>query len=337
MREMQMGEGGYCSSLDADSEGEEGRFYVWQRDEVAQHLGADEFAAFAAHYGLDAASNFEGHAWHLHAKVPLADVASRLGRPPVECEALIASARARLFAVREARVRPGRDDKVLTAWNALAIDGMAFAARVFGEPRWADSARRAIDFIRAAMWRDGRLLATDSRAQLNGYLDDHAFLLAALLELMQGDMLRAADLHFACELAELMLGQFEDARDGGFFFTRHDHEALVLRPKSGHDGSVASGNGVAALQLQRLGHLGLILRVPRRIVLAVAGDVVLHDLDEHQPWLRPQLERPENQRRQIAHRRALRPEVERVTANTRLHGEKPRVDAAHGRVRAGRP
>ena len=277
MREMQMGEGGYCSSLDADSEGEEGRFYVWQRDEVAQHLGADEFAAFAAHYGLDAAPNFEGHAWHLHAKVPLADVASRLGRPPVECEALIASARARLFAVREARVRPGRDDKVLTAWNALAIDGMAFAARVFGEPRWADSARRAIDFIRAAMWRDGRLLATNSRAQLNGYLDDHAFLLAALLELMQGDMLRAADLHFACELAELMLGQFEDARDGGFFFTRHDHEALVLRPKSGHDGSVASGNGVAALQLQRLGHLvgePRYLEAAARTLALFAGEVL---------------------------------------------------------------
>jgi uncharacterized protein YyaL (SSP411 family) len=135
MREMQMGEGGYCSSLDADSEGEEGRFYVWQRDEVAQHLGADEFAAFAAHYGLDAAPNFEGHAWHLHVKVPLADVASRLGRPPVECEALIASARAHLFAVREARVRPGRDDKVLTAWNALAIDGMAFGASRVGQTR----------------------------------------------------------------------------------------------------------------------------------------------------------------------------------------------------------
>ena len=160
MREMQSSEGGYYSSLDADSEGVEGRFYVWQRDEVAQHLGADEFAAFAARYGLGAAPNFEGRGWHLRAAVPLADVAERLGRAPAECEALIASARARLFALRNARVRPGCDDKVLTAWNALAIDGMAFAARVFGEPRWAESARRALDFIRAALWRDGRLLAT---------------------------------------------------------------------------------------------------------------------------------------------------------------------------------
>ncbi len=257
MREMQSSDGGYCSSLDADSEGEEGRFYVWQRDEVAQALDADQFAAFAARYGLDAAPNFEGRAWHLRIGLPLADVAERLGRPSAECEALIAAARARLFALRETRVRPGRDDKRLTAWNALAIDGMAFAARVLREPRWAESARRALDFVRAALWRDGRLLAThkDGRSHLNAYLDDHAFLLGALLELMQGDLLRAADLRWACALADALLEQFEDAQDGGFFFTRHDHESLVLRPKSGHDGALASGNGMAALHLQRLGHL----------------------------------------------------------------------------------
>ena len=154
-------------------------------------------------------------------------------------------------------MRPGRDDKVLTGWNALAIDGMAFAARVFGQPRWAESARRALDFVRSALWRDGRLLAThkDGRSHLNAYLDDHAFLLGAVLELMQGDVLLVADLEFARALADLMLEQFEDPHEGGFFFTSHDHEALVLRPKSGHDGSAASGNGMAALHLQRLGHL----------------------------------------------------------------------------------
>ena len=260
MREMQASDangGGYFSSIDADSQGVEGRFYVWQRDEVAQQLGAAEFAAFAARYGLDAAPNFEGRAWHLVAALPLAEMAARLGRTQAECEALIASARARLFAVREARARPGRDDKVLTGWNALAIDGMACAARVFDEPRWAESARRALDFIHGALWRDGRLLATHrcGRSHLNAYLDDHAFLLAAVLELMQGDLLRPADLRFAVALADLMLEQFEDLHDGGFFFTCHDHEALVLRPKSGHDGATPSGNGMAALHLQRLGHL----------------------------------------------------------------------------------
>jgi hypothetical protein len=224
---------------------------------VAQQLGAAEGAAFAARYGLDAPPNFEGHAWHLHLARPLAEVAAQLGRTANECAALIADARARLLALRDTRVRPGRDDKVLTSWNALAIDGMAFAGRVFGQAQWAASARRALEFIRQAMWRDGRLLATckDGRAHLNAYLDDHAFLLGALLELMQGEPLRADDLQFACALSDLLLAQFEDAQQGGFFFTSHDHEALVLRPKSGYDGALASGNGVAALQLQRLGHL----------------------------------------------------------------------------------
>jgi uncharacterized protein len=303
MREMQSLDGGYFSSLDADAEGEErpqaddirrpppegvessgkatltqeGRFYVWQRDEVAKALVADEFAAFAARYGLDTGPNFEGRAWHLHAALPLAGVASRLGRTGAECEALIDGARARLFALRDARVRSGRDDKVLTAWNALAIDGMAFAARVFGEPRWAESARRALDFVVAALWRDGRLLATDGPAHLNAYLDDHAFLLAAMLELMQGEPLRAADLRFAHALADLLLDQFEDARDGGFYFTRHDHEALVLRPKSGHDGALASGNGIAAMQLQRLGHLigePRYLEAARRTLALFAGEAM---------------------------------------------------------------
>ncbi|WP_372525448.1 thioredoxin domain-containing protein [Piscinibacter sp.] len=257
MREMQAGDGGYFSSIDADSQGEEGQFYVWQREQVAQQLGEAEFAAFAARFGLDAPPNFEGRAWHLHVALPLADVAAQLGRTPAECATLVADARARLFALRETRERPGRDDKVLTSWNALAITGMAFAARVFGEPRWAASARRAADFVRGALWHDGRLLAThkDGRSQLNAYLDDHAFMLGALFELMQGDVLRAADLQWACALADRLLDQFEDGLDGGFFFTSHDHEALVLRPKSAHDGATPSGNGMAALQLQRLGHL----------------------------------------------------------------------------------
>jgi uncharacterized protein YyaL (SSP411 family) len=257
MREMQSARGGYFSSLDADSEGEEGRFYVWQRDEVARELDDAQFEVFAARYGLDAPPNFEGIAWHLRLALPLAEVAARAGRPQPECASLVAEASARLFARREARVRPGRDDKALTSWNAMAIDGMAFAARAFGEPRWACSARSAQEFVRAQLWREGRLLAThkDGRSHLNAYLDDYAFLLGAMLELMQSGTLRADDLHFACALADVMLDQFEDARDGGFFFTSHDHETLVMRPKSGHDGATASGNGVAALHLQRLGHL----------------------------------------------------------------------------------
>ena len=164
--------------------------------------------------------------------------------------------RAKLFAAREQRVRPGRDDKVLTSWNALMIEGMAHAARVFGRGKWLASAQGAMDFLRRTMWRDGRLLATakDGRAHLDAYLDDHAFLLAALLELMQADY-RQEDMAFAVELADTLLARFEDAKAGGFFFTAHDHEALIHRPKSGHDNATPAGNGVAAFALQRLGHL----------------------------------------------------------------------------------
>ena len=278
MREMQADGGGYYSSIDADSEGEEGRFYVWQRDEVREQLPPAEYAALAARYGLDGPPNFERHAWHLHVARPLAEVAARLGTSEAECAAAIGNARARLLDLRGQRVRPGRDDKILTSWNALAIDGMAFAARVFGEPAWAESARLAADFVRAALWRDGRLLAThkDGRSHLNAYLDDHAFLLGAMLEVMQGGVLRPADLQWTCALADLLLAQFEDRRDGGFFFTSHDHEALVLRPKSGHDGATASGNGIAALHLQRLGHLAgeqRYLDAARRAMALFSDDV----------------------------------------------------------------
>jgi uncharacterized protein YyaL (SSP411 family) len=145
---------------------------------------------------------------------------------------------------------------VLTSWNALMAKGMARAGRIFGEPIWIDSARGSLDFIRSTLWRDGRLLATykEGRAHLNAYLDDHAFLLDALLELMQSDF-RGQDLEFARTIADLLLEHFEDRDHGGFFFVSHDHETLIHRPKTGHDGASPSGNGVAALALQRLGHI----------------------------------------------------------------------------------
>ena len=136
------------------------------------------------------------------------------------------------------------------------IKGMARAGRMLGEPAWIASAQRATDFTRAAMWHNGRLLATckDGKAHLNAYLDDYAFLLDALLELLQAEF-RQADLEFVRTLADVLLEQFEDKREGGFFFTSHDHEKLIHRPKPGHDNATPSGNGVAAFALQRLGHL----------------------------------------------------------------------------------
>ena len=142
---------------------------------------------------------------------PLALVAQRLGLTLTECEARLDAARAKLLAARGKRVHPGRDEKVLVSWNALMIRGMARAARIFDERAWLVSAQRAADFIRGTLWKNGRLLATykDGKAHLNAYLDDHAFLLDGLLELMQAEF-RAEDLNFAREIAELLLAQFED-------------------------------------------------------------------------------------------------------------------------------
>jgi uncharacterized protein YyaL (SSP411 family) len=260
LREMQSGgdanEGGYYSSLDADSEHEEGKYYVWTREEVQGLLTPEEYSVVEPHYGLDAAPNFEHGTWHLRVMKPLEVVAKRLSIPVEECEARLQSARAKLFAAREQRVRPGRDEKVLTSWNAMMARGMAHAARVLGEQAWLASARRAVDFVRATLWQDGRLLATykDGVAHLNAYLDDHAFLLDALLELLQAEF-RADDLDAARQIAEILLEKFEDREAGGFYFVAHDHEKLIHRAKPGHDNATPSGNGVAAFALQRLGHL----------------------------------------------------------------------------------
>jgi uncharacterized protein YyaL (SSP411 family) len=254
--EMQSPEGGYYSSLDADSEGVEGRFYVWTREQARALLSDDEYAVAAPYFGLDQRPNFEEHHWHLRVARPLEAVAGTLGLTAEACAARLEAARARLLAAREQRVRPGRDEKILTSWNALAVKGMVKAARAFAEPLWLDSARRAIDFIRRTLWRNGRLLATykDGKAHLNAYLDDHAFLLDALLELLQADV-RPEDLAWAQAIARLLLEQFEERERGGFYFVSHDHETLIHRQKTAHDGSTPSGNGVAAYALQRLGHL----------------------------------------------------------------------------------
>ena len=253
--EMCSPEGGFYSSLDADSEHEEGKFYVWTPSQVEAVLDREEYAVAARHWGLDRAPNFEHAAWHLRVTVPVDQLARELSLRPADVEARLDAARRALLAARAKRVRPGRDDKVLTSWNALMIGALARAARALDQPAWLLLAQRATDFLRRTLWRDGRLLATykDGRAHLNAYLDDHAFLLAALLELMQTSF-RAQDLAWAKDIAGALLDRFEDRAGGGFFFTSDDHEPLLLRPKPGHDNATPSGNGVAAQALGILGH-----------------------------------------------------------------------------------
>ena len=254
LREMQSPEGGFYSSLDADSEGEEGRFYVWTRDEVRALLDDDAFAVVEARYGFDRAPNFEGH-WHPHVHAGLDALARRFDRSPDAVLATLTAANAKLFEARSKRVWPGRDDKVLVSWNALMIRGLAQAARHLGEARFAQAAERALDFIRERMWADGRLLATykDGRAHLNAYLDDYVFLVDAILELLQARW-RSTDLTFALDLLQVVREHFADP-DGGFFFTADDHERLIQRPKPLSDDSLPSGNAVAARVCARLGHL----------------------------------------------------------------------------------
>ena len=256
VREMRAPQGGFYSALDADSEHEEGKFYVWTPQQVAAALAADEYAVLSRHYGLDQPANFEGSHWHFHVVGPLDQVARELGVKLDDARRLLQTARAKLMDLRAQRVRPGRDEKVLASWNALVIKGLAHAGLTFGREDWIVLAQQAADFVCAELWRDNRLLASwrDGKANLGGYLDDYAILLDALVELMQARF-RSTDLAFAQELAEALLARFEDRDQGGFYFTAHDHETLISRPKSGFDNATPSGNAVAAFALQRLGHL----------------------------------------------------------------------------------
>ena len=200
LRDMRSPEGAFYSSLDADSQGHEGKFYVWTPREVQSLLTPQEYAAFSRRFGLDRGANFEGE-WHLHTYRSLQDIAAELAQTPQAVAMLIDCARGKLLQTRNLRIWPARDEKILTAWNALMIKGLAIAARVLHRPDLAAAASAAVDFMRHHLWRDGRLLATykDGRAHLPAYLDDYAFLADALVELLQTRW-RGADLEFARRL-----------------------------------------------------------------------------------------------------------------------------------------
>nr|MBA2490302.1 thioredoxin domain-containing protein [Gammaproteobacteria bacterium] len=255
MREMQSPEGGYYSSLDADAEGEEGKFHVWDRAQIEALLEPRDYAIFARRFGLDGPANFEGR-WHLRVCADLNDLAAAFDTDEHTISISLAKSRQTLFDVREVRVHPGRDDKVLTSWNALMIKGMATAGRHLEMPECIASAQRSLDFVRQTLWRDGRLLATfkDGKAHLTAYVDDYAFLIDAVLELLQARW-RGDELTFACELADALIEHFEDRESGGFYFTADDHEPLIQRPKVLADEATPAGNGVAAQALSRLGFL----------------------------------------------------------------------------------
>jgi uncharacterized protein len=240
LREMRAPEGGFFSALDADSEGEEGKFYVWTSDEVRSLLG-DEAEPVIQYLGLDAEPNFEGRANVLH-----------VAREEIDPD-LLERARAKLYEARSQRVWPGLDDKRITSWNALMIAALADAGAVLGREDYVDAARTAADFVLTQLRNaDGRLLRTykDGRASLKAYLEDHAFLVEALLLLYEATFETRWFVE-ARTLGDAILARFEDPR-GGFFTTSDDHEQLVTRPKDIQDHPIPSGNSSAALALLRL-------------------------------------------------------------------------------------
>jgi hypothetical protein len=255
VREMRSPEGGFYSTQDADSEGVEGKFFVWGVAEVGRILG-DEAAEIACRYwDISEGGNFE-HENILHVTLEMEQLAKVFRREVDDVRAIIADARAKLFAAREPRIKPGLDDKMLTAWNALMISAFAKGAEVLGDERYGKVAVDAIAFIESKLVRGDRLLSTykDGVAKLNGYLDDYAFLITALLDVYELVQDRRY-LEKARAFTETLLRHFWDESSAGFFFTSDDHEQLIVRSKPAFDGSIPSGNSVACRALLRLYHL----------------------------------------------------------------------------------
>ena len=257
-REMTSPEGPFYSTLDADSEGHEGKFYTWTGAEIEQVLGEQEAQTFNAVYGVEPEGNWE-HGWNILFRAKTFDQYARLTRvPEPELKALLAAQRKKLFAVREGRIRPGRDEKVLTAWNGLMIGALAQAAATLDRPEYAEWAARAADFILGRMRTpEGRLMRTYSTgtpAKLNAYLEDYAYLLDGLVSLYEATF-DARWIEASLDLAGVLIEQFWDEAGGGFFYTGRDHETLISRGKDPNDNATPSGNATAATALLRLAKL----------------------------------------------------------------------------------
>lgn len=242
--EMLQENGAFSASIDADAAGEEGGFHVWTRDEVRALLDDAEYDAFSRAYGLEAAANFEGKAWHL--------VRSGHTAP----ESLLASSRAKLADARESREHPTLDSKQITSWNALTASGLLRAARALGRDDWAKQGQDALDFIFKHQWTGESLLSVHNagESRFEGYLDDYAFTLEALLQSLQTAW-RRRDLDFALQLADALLDRFEDADNGGFFFSAANQATPITRTLQAQDDATPSGYAVAVIALQQLASL----------------------------------------------------------------------------------
>lgn len=255
IREMLHSEGGFYSTQDADSEGEEGKFFVWSLMEVNQILGEKDGEIFCRIYDVTELGNFEGKNI-LHPILTVAQAAALFKKTPDQIETLIAQAKHKLLAAREARKKPLRDDKIIAAWNGLMLSGLAEAVKISDKPSFLAAANRTIELIFTRMFSDGLLLHMykDGMAKQLGFLDDYAFLAIGLLDFYEATLDRSA-LERAVELTEVMLREFWDSSQGSFFYTGNSHEQLISRTKPCFDASVPSGNAKATELLLRLYHL----------------------------------------------------------------------------------
>ena len=257
LREMTSPGGGFYATQDADSEGVEGKFFVWFDAEIEKIL-ADEEESRIFHYCYDVSppGNWEGHNI-LNRPKPWSDLSRILSIPEAELKQRLRRSSDKLLAARELRVHPGRDDKILASWNGLAISAMSMAGQILGEEKYLTAARRAADFIlREMRTEDGRLLHSykDGRARFDGFLDDYAAMIEALIDVYQSCW-EASYLQEATRLAEIMIREFHDPSDGGFFYTDPRQTELITRNKDSYDGSTPSGNSLAATALLRLGRI----------------------------------------------------------------------------------
>jgi uncharacterized protein len=255
IREMLHNEGGFYSTQDADSEGEEGKFFVWSRAEIRQILGEEDGEIFSRIYDVTESGNFEGKNI-LHPILTFAQAARLFKKSPDKIEMLIAQARQKLFTARETREKPFRDEKIITSWNGLMLSGLAEALKISAKPSFLAAANRTIELIFTKLFSGGLLLHTykDGKAKQLGFLDDYAFLAVGLLDFYEATLDRSA-LDRALELTEIMVREFWDSSEGGFFYTGNSHEQLVSRTKPVFDASVPSGNAKATELLLRLYHL----------------------------------------------------------------------------------
>ena len=255
VREMTSPEGGFYSTQDADSEGVEGKFFVWSLDEVKQLLGERDATLFAAYYNVTSAGNFEDENI-LNITRELSEVAAAENLTVEELSATLEQSRQILFAAREKRVKPARDEKVLTAWNGLMLTSFAEAAAILNRPDYLAVAKQNARFVLEKLRREGLLLRTykDGQAKLNAYLEDYAFLIDGLVTLFESSG-ELQWLEEARTLAATMIEEFWDDEEGGFFYTGRSHENLIVRSKDFFDNATPSGNSVAAEVLQRIGLL----------------------------------------------------------------------------------